>query len=151
MTSNDALNWWSNLPRPRRLMLTATVVLFVSQFFMYSESTDYGMLSMDANYNTHGTYWFTGDPVGTGWQIHWQAKLIIPLLAVAYLSKICEDLRWRAWGYLASVFLVFFSMTPGQQWMTGMRIGFAAMAIAIWAAVENRRLRIKEKKAGENA
>jgi hypothetical protein len=149
MISNDSLNWWHNLPRPRKLMLTSIIVLFVSQFFMYAESTGYGILSMDAEYNTSGTYWSSYNAVGTGWQVHpGMAGVVIPLLALAYVSKICEGALWRSWGYLGSVILLSSCVLDGgQEYMTGTRIGFVAMAIAIWATIENRRMRINEEKS----
>jgi hypothetical protein len=138
---------WQKMSKARRTMTVALAVLFVSQFFAYAEDRGYGVLSMDSNYNTSGTYWVDLEPSGTGWEIHPYARLIIPFLAFAYITSLCEQPWWRNWGYLASVMLVFICLSPGQQWMPGTRLGFVSLGLAIWAAVQNRRARKAEQAA----
>ncbi|HWA97997.1 MAG TPA: hypothetical protein VG713_05870 [Pirellulales bacterium] len=144
-TPNPIASQWQTMRKARRIMVVAIGLLFVSQFFTYHEYSGTGTLSVDADWNTYGTYWPDLEPVGTGWQIHPQAWIVIPALAIVYFTAFCERAWWRRWGYLASVFLVMICLAHGQQWVTGTRLGLGAWALSIWSAVQNR----NERKAAE--
>ena len=125
---------------PRKVMLAALAVLFVSQFMTYSTSNVYGYVTpTDGWRGTHAVWHYENNPEGTGWEIHRHAMLIIPLLAYVYLSSFWKKDFWRRWGYLISLVLIFACLTPGEWTEYGFKLGLAAFGLAIWATVLNRR------------
>lgn len=139
MSTAGSSSWWRGLRKPRRLMLVSLAVLFVGQFFTCAVSTGFAHLSVDADFNTRGTYWYTYNPTGTGWQIHPAAKYALPLLAALYLTAVCENALFRRWGYWASLLPVFLCVSP-LQWVTwGGKICLAGFLLAMAAAVRNKK------------
>ena len=119
-------------------MLVGLAVLFISQFFSYCADDSYGIMTMDAEFNTHGTYWLSTGPVGTGWQLHAVAPYLFAVFAFIYFTVRCETAYWRRWGYLLTVILAFGCLAPGAWVCGGFKLGLAGYGLMIWAVARNR-------------
>ena len=147
---------WSDFtatrPRSQLLMCGALVLVIISQFFMYSNDQASAMLTDMTNTDYYtGMIVFGGGAVGTGWAIHPQAYVLLPVLLFVFLR---HDFDHRAWfqrfGYWAGVILMFFTMTPATPLLDnsgGAKLGFIALGLAIVAAWMHGRERKAKLKA----
>lgn len=121
----------------RLLMLAAIVLLFVSQFFLYlNDSGGYITNAMDLEHYTQLV--LTGGGVGTGWELHPHAYVILVVLGFAYLRDDIVDAAWFArFGWIATVVLVFAATVPGAYIRNaiGGSMGGIALLLAIIATV----------------
>lgn len=117
------------------LMLAAIVLLLVSQFFYYLDDPSTGTLSIDADFNTVGYYTFGA--IGTGWQLHPHAYVILVLLGFAFLrDDILDHPLFRRFGWWAALVLVFAATVPGAYLRAdGAAMGGVALLMAFAAAL----------------
>jgi hypothetical protein len=127
-------------PRSQLLMCGALGLVIVSQFFMYANDQASAMLTDMTNTDVYtGMIVFgAGGAVGTGWVLHPQAYVLLPVLLFVFLR---HDFDHRAWfqrfGYWLGAVLMFFTMTPATPLMDnsgGAQLGFMALGLAIVAA-----------------
>ncbi len=127
---------------PQLTMLVAIALLFVSQFFLYLNDHSTGMLANTSRWDLYTTlYIFSPQNIGSGWQLHPHAFVILPVLAYAFLSKsVLGDPRFQRWGWWGSVALVTAATVPGAyvRGAMGGSMGGIAVAIAIVAAIRQR-------------
>ena len=130
---------------PRRQMLVGIALMFAAQFLPYATPDGRGSLYVDSQFNTLGHYWFTNGPGGTGWEVHEYARYLLPAFAVIYLSRICETVFWKKWGYLLT--LIFSTGCWGQATADtkGFWVGILGFAAMCSGAYQNR----KGRKASE--
>ena len=126
-------------PLPQRWMIGAIALNFVSQFFLYLDDAGIAGLSgmLDTTHYTQLTI-YSFAAVGTGWQLHQMAFLLIPVLALVFLREDFVQQRWFIrFGYWLGVVLLFFTMTPGAPFRGafGALLGLISLVIAIWAAI----------------
>ena len=126
-------------PLPQRWMIGAIALNVVSQFFLYmNDAGNAALYNMtDLNYyTTMVVYAFAS--VGTGWQLHPQAFVLLPILAFVFLR---EDFVTRPWfirfGYWIGVLMLFICMMPGAPFREafGALLGLITVAMGIWAAI----------------
>src|SRR6185312_5833547 len=126
-------------PLPQRWMLGAILLNFVSQFLLYlNDGSIAGLYDMtDPQYYTQMVVYAFAQ-VGTGWQLHPQAYILLPILAFLFLR---EDFVQRPWfirfGYWIGVAMLFACCLPGAPFRQalGAALGFIAIFIGVWAAV----------------
>lgn len=143
--------FWAEASLAKRLVVVMLVLLFASQFFMYNDSSSYGMLFVDADFNTTGYYYSDYSPVGTGWQIHPQAYIIIACLVVLYLNDFTSGRFWTRFGYWITLVLTFMCIVPGTTREPGGALGAVCVLLALIAAIvsvrEARRMKAATKTA----
>jgi hypothetical protein len=126
-------------PLPQRWMIGAILLNFVSQFLLYlNDGSIAGLYDMtDPQYYTQMVVYAFAQ-VGTGWQLHPQAYILLPILAFLFLR---EDFVQRPWfirfGYWIGVAMLFACCLPGAPFRQalGAALGFIAIFIGVWAAV----------------
>ena len=136
---------------PRLMMIAALLLCTMSQFFLYFDDPTTGILSIDADWNTVGHYWFGAS--GTGWGLHPHAYLILVLLAFAFLrDDVAEHRLFRRFGYWVSLLLFFAAITPGAPLRAaGAGLGGVAFLIAFAAAVVHQASGRRARPAAERA
>ena len=99
----------------QRLMIAAIVLLFVSQFFLYLNDEGSGFIpnAMDLEHYTQLVITSFG-AVGTGWELHPHAYVIVVVLAFAFLrDDIVTSPLFSRFGWWASLVLVVAAIVPG--------------------------------------
>jgi hypothetical protein len=125
------VNFWNGLTWPLRVMVLALIVMAASQFFFYS--TQPSPFSFGVSADPFGA----AAAGGTGWQLHPQAYILLPLLAFALLQ---EELRvsrmFQRWGWWGSAIVLALCAFPGE-WLSqpGAALGAAAVGVAIIATL----------------
>ena len=133
------------------VMIAAILLLFVSQFFYYFDDKGTAVLGNMTNLDYYTTLDFISfDRIGTGWELHPHAYVILVLLAFAFLrDDILDHPLFQRWGWWVSLILVFAAIIPGAPMRaTGAGMGGIAFLIAIAAVVLHRRERKAAKAAG---
>ena len=124
----------------QKMVLGATGVSFVSQFFTYVNDSRGGYLTHATDERYYTGIKFTGSAGGTGWELHPQAYILLAALAIIYNTGTHESPFWTRWGHILTVVAIFLCTTPGSiVSTTGGMMGGVAIALAIWAAVLHRR------------
>jgi hypothetical protein len=126
---------------PQLTMLLAIALLFVSQFFFYMNDQSSGMLVNTSRWDLYSVLvLISSQNIGTGWQLHPHAFVILPVLAIAFLNKsILADARFQRWGWWAGVGLVLAATAPGAYVRAlGGSMGGIAVLIALVAAIRYR-------------
>ncbi len=131
----------------RLLMIAASALLFVSQFFYYFDDVDKsyltythkGSLTGPLSGNSELHLDLSGRGIATGWQLHPQAYLILVVLAFALLRDDIANNRWFGrLGYWAAFILIAVATTPGAPFRAnGALMGFVALLMALVAALMN--------------
>lgn len=137
---HEVTRWWKDRPRCSQLALIALALLFLSQFFPYYVSHNFGTLSIRSDFSSVGHYYF--DPVkgGTGWEIHPWASYVLMFLVALHGSSISESRHFLKWGYWLSLPVMLFGATaPGSISRTGGKMGVAALLLMLIAAIMNLR------------
>jgi hypothetical protein len=129
--------WWTRVERPRRIMLGAILMLFVSQFLPYGEKQRFYLTNLDRDFYTGNT---SEDVAATGWELHPMALPIIALLAIGFATGLATRpgiVRWSYWIAAGSFLLTMTPATPMRA--IGAMVGIASLGVAIWAAVAARK------------
>ena len=117
------------MEKSRKYMIAATVLLFVSQFFAYSER-EFTKPMTDV---TTGNY-YNGSltPSQTGWQWHsWYLAVILGIIAYIFYSKA------RSLGYYVVSIIVMLASALGSG--MGANLGIIAVIIAGYAIYLKRK------------
>jgi hypothetical protein len=126
-------------PPAQRWMIAAIALCAFSQFFLYINDG-----SVAGLYDTTSTDYYTQmvvfDPgaLGSGWQLHPQAYVLLVVLAFLFLRSDFAASRWFVrFGYWLGVAMVLFSITPAAPFRDapGALMGLVSLALAIVAAV----------------
>lgn len=138
----------------RLLMIAAIVLLFVSQFFLYLNDPGSGFIPNAMNLNEYTDLVRTSfAAVGTGWELHPHAYVILIVLAFAYLRDdiVASPLFSKA-GWWVSLILVIAATVPGAyiRNATGGSMGGIAVLIA-FAAVLVHLAEARQEKAAAKA
>jgi hypothetical protein len=132
---------FSGKSRAQLVMLAAILLNFVSQFFLYLDDAGSAMLwyPMSDQYWTGISYW--GEAIGTGWELHPHAMIIIVMLAVVYLrGDLLESKSFGKWGWWIMVAALIAATVPGAYLRAfGGGMGGISVLIAIAAAIMNQR------------
>ncbi len=130
---------------PARLLAIAALgLLLVSQFFYYFNDANTGFLTFGPDFSSSTLYLGFGS-VGTGWDLHPQAYIILLVLAFALLRDDVADAPWfDRFGYWVVLILFIAATTPGAPVRaTGAKLGRIATLMVLVAAVLNKRARKK--------
>lgn len=134
----------------RLLMIAAIVLLFVSQFFLYLNDEGSGYIPNAMNLNEYTQVVITGfGAVGTGWELHPHAYVILIVLAFAFLrDEIVNAPLFSKAGWWVSLVLVIAATVPGAyiRNATGGSMGGIAVLIA-FAAVLVHMAEARQQKA----
>jgi hypothetical protein len=128
--------------KARALALAAIGISFVSQFFEYASDTRGAMLTRMTDERRYTGMETWGSAGATGWEAHPYAWLVLAVLAIIYNIDAHESAFWTRWGYWLTVIGIFLCTVPSQHANAagvGFGIGVAAIGVAIWAAIRNRR------------
>lgn len=136
--------WWAAIERPRRIMLIAAAMMFVSQFLNYvAESTSerhveaLGMVSPNSSI---GGSTFTVNvpvPAQSGWSVHPTAILFLIALAVMFATGMKPGESVKRWWYWIGVGLLAACLFPfDMEDLPGLGLlaGVIAIVIGIHAA-----------------
>jgi hypothetical protein len=142
-------------PAERRWMIGAIALSAVSQFFLYlNDGSDAALYdTTNPDYYTQMVV-FSPAAIGSGWQLHPQAFVLLPALAVLFVR---DDLLARRWlpryGYWLAVAMLFFCAVPGAPFRNalGAILGLVAVALGIVAAILQRRARAGTPPADKTA
>lgn len=138
MDKDRAKGWWAGVERPRKIMLAATALLFVSQFFRYGEKTAYFLT--DATNTSLYTGMASADSPASGWSLHPHALPVILVLAAAFGAPLARRAGVRGWIYWAGAALVFLAVIPAAPMRgVGAMMGLVAVGLAVWAALAARK------------
>jgi hypothetical protein len=132
------------------VMIAAILLLLVSQFFLYLNDPGSGFIpnAMDLERYTQlvtGSYM----AVGTGWELHPHAYVILVVLAFAFLrDDIQSSPLFSRFGWWASLVLVFAATVPGAYLRNaiGGSLGGIAVLIAL-AAVIVHHVEVRQRNA----
>lgn len=130
-------------PAAQRWMIAAIALCAVSQFFLYLNDDSVAGL-YDTTNPDYYTQLIVFDPgqIGSGWQLHPQAYLLLPILAALVWWDVLAQGRWfLRFGYWLAATMIFASITPAAPFRGafGALLGLISFGIAIWAAILNRR------------
>ena len=120
----------------RLLMITAILLLFVSQFFLYLDDDSSAYLSIGADYSST-LYIYDFGAKGTGWDLHPHAWVILVVLGFAFLRDDIVDHRlFVRYGWWVAVALVFAATIPGAYLRAfGGSLGGISLLMALGAAI----------------
>ncbi|MBX9572160.1 MAG: hypothetical protein K2X77_24920 [Candidatus Obscuribacterales bacterium] len=133
---------WTSYTTPRRMMVIAFVLQFLTLFILVKDSDSFGTLavSLPSTYSsgwTHGTYWI-GDPEKTGFQARPLSILVLPALFIMFSTKNYERPWWHKNGYLLTVGIMLFFTTGGAMFRElGGFINISAFILACVAAYKH--------------
>lgn len=123
----------------RLLMIAALVLLFVSQFFLYLNDPGGGYIPNAMNLEEYTRVVITSfGAVGTGWELHPHAYVILILLAFAFFrDDIVNAPLFSKAGWWVSLILVIAATVPGAyiRNATGGSMGGIAVLIAFAAVL----------------
>ncbi len=119
----------------RLLMIAAIALLFISQFFLYLNDPGGGFIPNAMNMNEYTDVVITSfAAVGTGWDLHPHAYVILIVLAFAFLRDdiVASPLFAKA-GWWVSLILVIACILPGAPLRDafGATMGCVAALIAL--------------------
>jgi hypothetical protein len=138
----------------RLLMLAAILLLFVSQFFLYLNDEGSGFIPNAMNLNEYTDLIITSfAAVGTGWELHPHAYVILVVLAFAFLvDDIVNAPLFARAGWWVSLILVIAAILPGASLRDapGASMGGIAALIA-FAAVLVHLAEARQTKAAAKA
>jgi hypothetical protein len=128
----------------RLLAIAALGLLLLSQFFYYFDDGNTGILTFGPDFSSSRLHLWFGS-IGTGWDLHPHAYIILLVLAFALLrDDIADTPLFDRFGYWAMLILFFAATTPGAPFRaTGAGLGAIATLMALAAAALNKRDRKK--------
>lgn len=124
----------------RLLLIAASVLLFVSQFFKYFDDAGNSFMTFGPDFSSTTVHIdVSSRGVATGWQLHPQAYLILVALAFALLRDDIADTKWFGrFGYWMALILVLVATSPGAPFRaTGAGMGMVSFLMALAAALMN--------------
>jgi hypothetical protein len=129
----------AGLERSRNLVLLATLVSFVSQFFVSTANTAGGMLhrEMDTDHYTGISLW--GSASQTGWEAHKLAIPILAALAFIYWTNTWKSPFWMKWGHWLAVLMMVLCSGGAVFQTLGGALGAIAIVLTVWAALVHRK------------
>jgi hypothetical protein len=138
MQLDKVKGWWAEVERPRRILLCAVALCFVSQFLNYGETQSFFLT------NATNTDYYTGmgsvESAASGWRLHPLAAPILLLLATVFASPLARRPEVRRWGYWAALALLFVAIVPlAPVRHFGAMLGAVTFGLAVWAALANRK------------
>lgn len=127
----------------QRWMIAAIALCAVSQFFLYLNDESVAGLfgTTDLAHYTQMVVFDYG-AIGTGWQLHPQAYLLLAVLAFLFLRDDFAQSRWFVrYGYWIGTVLIFASITPAAPFRGafGALLGLISLIAAICAAIVHGR------------
>ena len=125
----------------RSLLIAASVLLLVSQFFKYFDDAGNSFLDPGSEFRASTVYIdVSSRGIATGWQLHTHAYWILVVLAFALLRDDIADSKWFGrFGYWAALILILVATSPGAPFRaTGARMGALALLMALAAALMNQ-------------
>lgn len=143
---------WKTFTTPRKMMVAAFIMQFLTLFILVKDSDSFGTLavSLPSTYSsgwTSGTYWI-GDPARTGFQARPLSILILPALFFMFATKNYERPWWHKNGYLLTVAIMLFFTSGGAMFreiggFINISAFFMACAAAFmhWKAFKSSKLR----------
>ena len=133
------------------LAILALGVLFISQFFYYLDDGNTSFLTFGPDFSSTTQHIHFGS-IGTGWQLHPHAYVILLILAFVLLREDVVSAPWfERFGYWVVVILFIAATTPGAPLRaTGAGMGGIAVLMVVIAAVLNHRAR-KQKLRADSA
>lgn len=144
---------WKTFTTPRKMMVAAFVMQFLTLFILVKDSDSFGTLavSLPSTYSsgwTSGTYWI-GDPERTGFQARPLSILILPALFFMFATKNYERPWWHKNGYLVTVGIMLFFTSGGAMFREiGGFINISAFFLACTAAFKHWKWLKGAKNAG---
>lgn len=133
----EKAGWWNGLERPRRIMLIAIGLLFISQFFAYGEKTNYHLIDPGAAFYTEMG---SQEVEATGWELHPLAGPIILGLFLLFAMRFDNHPQVRRWRYWAAVVLFIVATSPAAPVRAfGAMLGVVALGLAVWSAIMARK------------
>jgi hypothetical protein len=124
----------------RLLMIAATLLLFVSQFFYYhNDTTRVSFRPHTSARSSDISIDVSSKGIATGWQLHPHAYVILVVLAFALLRDDIAGERWfRRFGYWGCLALIVWATNPGAPFRApGAIMGAVACVMALAAALLN--------------
>ena len=137
----------------RLLMIAAIVLLFVSQFFLYLNDRGSGFIPNAMNLNEYTQVVITDlGAVGTGWELHPHAYVILVVLAFAFLrDDIVHSPLFDKAGWWVSLILVAAATFPGAYVRNALGGSMGGIAVLIaFAAVLVHLAEKRQQKAAAN-
>ncbi|HEY5410066.1 MAG TPA: hypothetical protein VIJ94_05000 [Caulobacteraceae bacterium] len=147
--------WWAGLDRARQIMFLALGLMLVSQFFHYQGAyLQHGLMGIGGGGGGDHVEPDVASGVGiatttspiagvTGWHLHPHAWLVLAALLAGFLLGPKLGRGWMAWGYWIGVVGLITCMFPTSLTLGppgyGYIAGLAAIGLAIWAALVNRK------------
>lgn len=126
-----------NMSGPRKLMLAAIITQFVTMFINVRDVDSYGVLSISADWSTHGTYWI-GDSATTGWGVRPLGPFVLTYLFLMFATKKYEGSFWKVHGYkMAAALMLFFTTGGAPLRVFGGFLSAAAQVVAFVAAYKH--------------
>ncbi len=139
----------------RLLMIAAIMLLFVSQFFLYLNDSGGGFIPNAMNLIEYTDLVRTSfAAVGTGWELHPHAYVILVVLAFAFLrDDIIHAPLFEKAGWWVSLILVFAATLPGAYVRNaiGGSMGGIAVLIAFAAVLVHLAEKRQQKAAASPA
>jgi hypothetical protein len=125
--------------RAQLWMIAAIALCAVSQFFLYVNDEAVAFLNDTVNLSFVNPMTVI-DPgaIGTGWQLHPQAYVLLVVLAFLFLREDFAESRWFIrFGYWTGAALLLFSMLPAAPLRDafGAVLGMVSLLLAVVAAV----------------
>ena len=122
------------------MMIVAIVLLFISQFLLYFDDPTTGYLTHATNENLYTGIHLDFGRMGTGWQLHPQAYVLLVILAFAFLrDDVVDHPIFVRFGYWIALVLVVACTTPGAPFRApGAALGGVAALIALAAAITHQ-------------
>jgi len=132
-------DFFRDKPAAQRWMIVAVALCAVSQFFLYVNDGSVAVLNDTVNLS-YATPLTVFDPgaVGTGWQLHPQAYVLLVIAAFLFLRDDFARSRWFVrFGYWLGVVLIVVSITPAAPLRDafGAVLGLVSLLLAIVAAI----------------
>ena len=136
-------DFFRSKPAAQRWMIGAVALSFVSQFFLYVNDGSIAVLNdtVDISYVNPITVFDPGS-VGSGWQLHPQAYVLLVVLAFLFLRDDFAESRWFArLGYWLGALGLFCCAVPAAPFRDapGALLGLVAVVVGIFAAILNGR------------
>lgn len=136
-------------PAAQRWMIAAIALCAVSQFFLYVNDDSVAVLNDTVNLSyVNPITVFDPGAIGTGWQLHPQAYVLLVVAAFLFLRDDFAGSRWFVrFGYWLGVLMLFLCAVPGAPFRAlGALLGLVAVVLGVWAAILHRRVKSREAK-----